>query len=293
MYSVGRGATVDRRAYKGVYVLMESVKPSPDRVNITPITPTDLTEPEVTGGYLFKRDRPGDGEDGLDAGTAGGRFWFEEPLVWVDPSEEVVAPEQARYLGGAVDAFADALADGQPYSDQIDVDAWIDHHILNTFPKNPDAFRLSGYLYKDRDGPIVAGPVWDMDRTMGCADDDRATYPTWWDATNQTSDTTPLFTFGWYEPMFADPQFSARYWARWHEVIDDTLGTEHVDEVIDEMAAELSEAAPRNFQRWNENPPRNGGFDGEVAILKDWLAQRHDWIEACLALPDPSACRGD
>jgi hypothetical protein len=76
-------------------------------------------------------------------------------------------------------------------------------------------------------------------------------------------------------------------------VIDDTLGTEHVDEVIDEMAAELSEAAPRNFQRWNENPPRDGGFDGEVALLKDWLAQRHDWIEGCLALPDPSACRGD
>jgi hypothetical protein len=36
------------------------------------------------------------------------------------------------------------------YAKYLDVDAAIDHHLLNTWPFNLDALRLSGYWYKQR-----------------------------------------------------------------------------------------------------------------------------------------------
>lgn len=299
VFAVDRGGEVEERDYQGVYTLIERIKATPDRVAVAPLGPGDIAAPEVTGGYVFKRDRLGDDENGFGAGTAGGRFYFEDPLVYVDPGEDVLAREQADYLYGAVDEFvaaltsADHTSNGVHYRELIDVDAWIDHHILNLFPKNPDALRLSSYMYKDREGPIVAGPVWDFDRTMGCTDDDRARDPTWWDPTNETTDTTPMFTYGWYEPLFDDPEFAALYWARWRELIDDPLSDAHVGAVIDEMAAELEEAAPRNYDRWGDYRPAEGSFEGEIRALKAWMSARRAWIEGCLDTSDPESCRGD
>ena len=144
------------------------------------------------------------------------------------------------------------------YSEWLDVDSFIDHHILNIFTKNPDGFRLSGYFFKEREGTLEAGPIWDFDRTMGCSSDDRAADPTWWDASNYTSDTTYYFTHGWYEGLFDDPEFRAAYWARMDELLNDPLSIEHVHEVVDRMADELAESAERNFDHWSDYPPRGG-----------------------------------
>jgi hypothetical protein len=45
-----------RGHYAGVYVLEEKVKISPNRVAIHKMKPDDNSEPNVTGGYLFKKD---------------------------------------------------------------------------------------------------------------------------------------------------------------------------------------------------------------------------------------------
>ncbi len=300
VYAVGQGEPIGEDDYQGIYVLMERITIGPDRVAITPMTEADVVSPEVTGGYLFKRDRVGDGESGFNAGTAGGTFSFADPLVYVDPDEDEIVPAQSSYLSGVIDDFAAALVaadhthEGVHYAEMIDVDAWIDNHILYLYAKNPDALRLSSHMYKDRASTIVAGPIWDFDRAMGCTSDDRASDPTWWDATNQTSDTTPMFTYGWYAALFDDPAFAEVYWPRLQVVLDDTLGDEHVDAVIDEMAAELAEAAPRNYERWSDYGPTTGSFEGEIAALKGWFAARHVWAEACLAAhpEDPRVCRG-
>ncbi len=294
------GKAVREHSYKGVYVLMERVKIAADRVDITQLGPDDRSEPEVTGGYLFKLDRPGDSETGFEAGTAGGAISYEFPFVNVDPEEAVIQREQDAYLRSTLDDVADALTapdhahDGVPYGDLLDVDAWVDHHILNMYAKNPDALRLSAYMYKDREGPIVAGPLWDLDRSMGCTDDDRSSDPTAWDATDVTTDTTAMFTYGLYGPLFDDPAFTIAYWARFAGLLDDTLSDEHVGAVIDEMAGGLGEAAARNYARWPHYPPAEGGFDAEIGALKAWTTARHAWIAACIDdhPADPRSCQG-
>lgn len=294
LYVAGGGGPVSTNNYRGVYTLIEEIERAGHRVDITAIQPEDVNEPEITGGYLFKRDRAGDGESGFEAGTGGGAFVFEYHMAWVDPEEAEIATAQQAYLDSQLNSLAGALLQpdftdpisGLHYSEIIDVDSWIDHHILNVVFKNPDSLRLSAYMYKDREGPIHAGPIWDLDRSAG-ANDSRATYPTLWDATNQTSDTTAVFTFGWYGGLFADPDFRDRYWARWRELLEGELAIENILAAIEELAEPLAEPAARNARTWGAAP-----FPGEILALRGWFESRLAWIEACIeATPDPRDCR--
>ena len=50
------GGRLSQRDYLGVYVLAEKTKRGKYRVNIEKLGPDDNTEPNVTGGYIFKKD---------------------------------------------------------------------------------------------------------------------------------------------------------------------------------------------------------------------------------------------
>lgn len=296
-----RGRAVSAGDYVGLYVLTERIERGDERVAVTELAEGDLTTPSVTGGYVFKYDRLGDGDRGFSAGDAGGTFSLTEPFVFVDPDEDVIADEQADYLADAVDSIGDALADpdgldprtGAHWSALIDVDSFIDHHILNTFPKNPDAFRLSGYFHKDREGPVVAGPIWDFDRAMGSNWDDRSQDPTWWDATNYTPDNTYVFEFGWYPALFADEGFREAWWDRYRTLLDGPLSPTELSARVDAYAVELAEAGPRDLARWPDYPAR-GTWNDEVELMRAWLIARHAWISACVDRrpDDPRSCAG-
>jgi hypothetical protein len=164
----------------------------------------------------------------------------------------------------------------------------IDHHIVNLITKNPDAFRLSGYWHKDRGGLVNAGPVWDFDRTMGCSSDGRAADPVGF---NFPGDATDFLTFGYYEGLFADPAFVDAYVARLDEVLRGPLSVANLQAMVDGHAAFLTGVvAERNFVRWADYPPRGSHAD-EVALLKQWLADRHAWLSSCVASADFRACR--
>ena len=159
------GGSISTADYIGVYAFTEKIKRDDDRVDVERLTADDIAEPEVTGGYMFKIDR-------LDPGDSGFRG-AGRTLGWVYPKEDLVAPQQSSWLSGYMDQFNSAL-NGANFRDPvrgyrafIDADLWIDHHILNVLAMNVDALRLSTYFYKARNGPVVAGPVWDFDRSMG------------------------------------------------------------------------------------------------------------------------------
>ncbi len=282
-----RGRAANEDDYLGVYVLIEEIEVDADRVAITPILATDVDEPELTGGYLFKIDRTGSGESGFYAGNAGGRFDFQQGFVAVEPAENELEREQQDYLQDHLDALGWAVDGLDGYEAILDVDSFIDHHILNLVMKNPDSFRLSGYMFQDRGGLLQAGPVWDFDRSAGSLDS-RSFDPTWWDNQNETPDCTPVFTFGWYAGLFEDPTFSARYWERFEALLQAELSAEALDAAILTLATDLDEPAARDTARWNQ-----AEFSGELAELRAWMADRHAWMSACIAVePDPRTCRG-
>ena len=58
--------------------LIEKIKRSDKRVDIEDLLPSQSTPPEVTGGYIFKKDRLDPGDVGFSTVRAGG-FAYVEP----------------------------------------------------------------------------------------------------------------------------------------------------------------------------------------------------------------------
>jgi hypothetical protein len=293
VFIAGTGESIGMDDYVGVYEVTEMITRGAHRVAVTGLDRDDTGEPALTGGYMFKEDRLGPGESGWPPPRGPtGALRFQNNMVLVDPEEVDAAAEQKAYIRAFTDDVGLAVSSpsftdpaGKHYRELIDVDATIDHHIVNLFTKNPDAFRLSGYYYKDRGGPLVAGPVWDFDRTMGCASDSRAQDPMGWGTTGGIG----FFDYGFYGGLFRDPEFAARYWERLGQLLKGPLSPEATAAWLDEVTPRLEEAAARNFARWSSYPPR-GGYQNEVKILKDWLAARAAFLNACIQREDPRSC---
>ena len=194
---------------------------------------------------------------------------------------------QLDFIRTFIDGFGQAASaanfthpsTGQHYSEFIDVDAWIDHNIINALTKNVDGLRFSAYFHKERGGRLAAGPVWDFDRSLGTPYDPRATEPEEW---NQTWNATDYFNEGWWRLLFRDPDFRSRYRARFKALLNGEFSADNLDRIVDGMASEVGDAADRNFRRWTQFPPRDNSHAAEIALLKDFLRRRVAWIKAQL-----------
>jgi hypothetical protein len=279
--------------YQGVYVLQERISRDKDRVDIDRLDSEDISEPEVSGGYILSIDRRDSGESGFrsalghpeDPAIAGPQPWFN----FIYPKEKNILPQQKDYIKGYIDDFEAALYGQQfrnpvnGYANWIDVASFIDHHILVTFTKDPDALRLSTFFHKPRNEPLKMGPIWDFDRTMGCDSDGRSSNPVGWDPPNETAQ---FFIYDWWGRLFQDPDFYQAWIDRWQTLRVNEMSKESLLNLVDTLASQVSETQDRNFDRWPENRPNGGsfsslaGWNGEIGHLQGWLERRADWIDS-------------
>lgn len=287
LYVNTNDGVLDSDDYVGVYVLIEKIKSGNDRVDIEKLEPADVSEPEIGGGYIIKNDWLEPGKGAYPASPYGWHTTSGWPtpqgnsgLSMVEPQPETITVAQFDYIKDYFQAFDDAVRgiSEEHYSSYIDVDSWVDHNILNMFSKNVDALRLSAYMYKSRDGKLCAGPIWDFDRSMDSYDDRDNAYNTW----KGTGDGTDYFGLDWWGPLFADDDFRLRYADRWFAMREGVLTAANMNSIIDSMAAELQEAQGRNFTRWSSVAPSS--WPGEIDHLKDWLANRINWIDNQMAI---------
>ena len=239
----GQGISDDE--YRGLYVLSERIKRGEDRVDLQRLTPRDNSEPKVSGGWILKRDRPGPGEDGFEAG--GLRIQF------VDPKEDDVTPEQHDWITDRINRMARSLRNPDPatgYPSIIDIDSWIDHHLLRVLTMEVDALSVSTFFYMDRDGKIHFGPIWDNDRSMGSDRDGRSDNPETWHFVENK-----LFAEPWWRDLFQDESFTQRWVDRWFELRKSTFSSENIENLIELQSNQVREAQERNFLRWREFAP--------------------------------------
>lgn len=264
--------------YFGLYVLTEKIKQGEDRVDVERLDPEDGAEPEVSGGYIVKIDRADPGDEGFFGGS--------QALKHVYPKEGEITPAQKTWLVDYLNQFNTALRGPNAadpilgYEAFIDVDSFIDHHLLNEFTKNPDHVNLSTYFNKPRNGKFRAGPVWDFDRTLGSDDDLRSADPEGWTGARRSS---------WWGGLFGDPGFERRYRARWKELREGVMSTANILGVIDSMADEIREAQARNFEKWTNLVNGTPGWQREIQQLKTWITQRVRWMDTeFLEIPEYS-----
>lgn len=270
---------VGMQNFLGFFTLIEKIDRGATRVDVSRLPASAVELPALSGGFVVRIDK------GTPDFAAGGRW-----LQFVYPNAtDMARPErkpQLDYIRAFIDGFVQAASapnfrhpsTGQHYSEFIDVDAWIDHHIINTLAKNPDGMRYSTFFHKDRDGRLAAGPVWDFDRTFGTPYDVRALEPEEW-ATWQRGGQN--FAEGWWALLFRDPVFTARYRARFTELLNGDLSADNLVGIVDALATKAGDAAGRNFQRWTQTPPWQS-HAAEIAWLQDFLRRRVAWIKGHL-----------
>ncbi len=279
-------AKLSLRDYVGVYVLVEKIKRGQDRVNIAKLKPEHQSAPEISGGYIVKRDH----DD-----SRGSRFRTSHggPYFYVYPNSRQITSEQKTWLTRYFNSFESSLygADFKDpkkgYAAYLDVDSFIDAHFLIEAAKNVDGFRYSTFLTKDRGGKLKAGPPWDWNRSFGNANYYAGGHVRGWYSSNLRPNE-----ISWHQRLQQDSAYAQRCAARWSVLREKVFDPKKISLLIDELATQLEEAQERNFKRWpilGQNVSCNyfvgESFEEEVDWLKNWITDRIAWMDGHVASP--------
>lgn len=279
--------------YYGVYTLMEQIKRGKNRVDVRKLTPVDNQFPYITGGYLFQINRTDDpGWYSLHPGLSSinTKFYYQYNY----PKANEISSQQKNYIKSVVDSFETVMqspnfADpATGYKKFINDDSFIDFFIVNEISKNPDAYRLSTYIYKDNivdGGKMHIGPVWDYDISWHNANYGNAFNEMAW-AYDIPNDDYPIPI--WWTKLMQDVNFKNKLYCRYHTLRLGVLSNTQLNQYIDQTAALLSESQIRNFRQFPiigayifPNPQTQAGatYATEVDDLKQWIVKRGTWLD--------------
>jgi len=257
--------------YNGFYLMTEQVEVDKNKLSIES---SDLAD----GGILFELesdDRINDeGIENID--------WFRvsnKNYVIKSPDSEdysvAVMNQKANYMIEYIEAFEDSI-DNNTFEDYIDVDSFIDYFIVQELTKNVDSGYSSVYSFKDKDGLLTMGPLWDFDISLGNGD---------------YFDSTPVgfHAYGynlWFTMLMDNSTFKQRYVSRYNEVVD-----LYIPELLNDLriARELTyDARVKNFTKWDilnsyvwPNPEvlvKANTVTKQDDFLENYIVERVEWL---------------
>lgn len=285
--------------YQGVYVLLEKIKRDPNRVDISKLNLDEINGDDLTGGYIIKVDKSSGNSGAGWASHYLPSYGHGQQIVfqYEYPAYDEIVKEQKLYIQNFVSAFEETLASNNfmdpvsGYRKYINVGSFIDFFIINELSKNVDAYRLSTFLYKDKDskdGRLHMGPVWDFNLGFGNADYCTGGAPTGFvlNFNSVCPNDSWLIPF-WWGKLMKDVTFKNKLYDRWTSLRAGRFQTETILSYVDSVANVLNEEAQqRNFQCWPvlgeyvwPNYFVGQTFQEEVDWLKEWITDRLDWMD--------------
>jgi hypothetical protein len=280
-----------RGDYRGVYLLVETIKNQRDRLHLRQLRERHTTLPSIAGGYIFRFEWRVTGieqELACPRGTAHCWNWLEvsDPSPWNEPQRE--------YLTAQLVALVKALHSSSPadpetgYPAYIDVASFVDQVIVHEFTRNMDAFARSQYFYKDRDTKIFAGPLWDYDLIAGVGTSGLFANLSTSGWQYESNASRIGATADWFPILIAEPAFRAALAARWRELRMGLLSDAAIQARIASLTEGLDAAAARNFERWPNlttsrisyfETPTAATWQEQVTVMQDWLIRRAAWLD--------------
>lgn len=291
LYLNTKARPLESSDYQGVYLLVETIKNQKHRLDLKQLEPEDTTLPTISGGYIFKLEwRVTSIEQELVCPDTTLYCW--DSLEIADP--EPVNAEQEAYLAGFLGQLGLALHYATPsdpetgYPALIDTASFVNQVIVHELSRNIDAYTRSQYFYKDRNGKLFAGPLWDYDVIAGVGSS--SGFPNLAIEGFQYDSVASRFssTADWFPRLIADPVFHAALVARWKELRAGVLSDAEITARITRLTEGLAAAAERNFQRWDNlttrrvgvfDTPTHATWEAQVAGMRDWLIARAAWLD--------------
>lgn len=154
----------------------------------------------------------------------------------------------------------------------------MDYFIINELCRNVDAYRLSTYLQKDRDGKLAMGPVWDFD--IGFDNGGRIPMNDWVINYNQYVSSDAWMMPCWWPRLMEDQQFRAEVKQRWQALRANALSNATLSALVSNTADYLKAngAVRRNYDKWDQGIGVN--YDQSVSDLRQFLQQRAAWMDS-------------
>lgn len=289
--------------YQGVYIFSEVIKRDANRVDIAKLNVTDITYPQVTGGYIIKTDYWDNTNSWQTSYSPIDHPGFQIHLAYDYPSPTNIVPQQQTYIQTFIYDMETALY-GPNFTDTtngyrkyISVRSFMDYFYINELARNVDGYKKSCFYHKEKDdssgtiGKLKAGPVWDFDwawKDIWDCSIFQATDGSGW--SHHINDcNTDNYSPGWMIRFLQDSSFANELNCRWTELRATILDTAYMNHYIDSMANYLNESQARHYTYWGHmgaatgtpevTPPRQS-YPEEIDSLKSWISRRVLWMDA-------------
>ena len=269
--------------YRGSYFLCDQMEVGKERLNIDEMEKTDISEPNLSGGYFLEVDGGGSFYQYTNYKTTKGISW---KLNY--PKEDDIAPEQLTYITEKFNKFESEVYSGKV--DSLDLDTYSKFFLVEEFGGDPDAVWSSCYFYKKRgDDKFYFGPIWDFD--LGFDNDQRLT------PTNEKPQFA--FTYGasagtmmdFTKTLVQQKTVMEAISKTWETVCSSGLNEKVLTDFIDQKKEEILESATLNYLKWDnfvkEKSPwgfdwgdmggfgrKKESFDEAVDRLKEYVKKR-------------------
>ncbi|KNY25278.1 CotH kinase family protein [Pseudobacteroides cellulosolvens] len=281
--------------YQGVYLLVETPEIQKNRLDIAKLKPEDITEPNITGGYLMQFNMMA-----AEAPLIKGNGWSDLELT--EPQD--ANSQQIAWITNYIQKTHNAIHSTNPsnattgYPAYIDVDSFVNFIITNELAREADSYMRSTRIYKDRDKKLMAGPLWDYDLGYDCfvmggfgggfGGGTTSTIEGWQFQPMAMFPGMGGTTCDWYYTLMKDTSFQSKISARWQELRRGPLSNANLSARVKQLSSPLNNAAKRNFQKWNIlNTSQIGGFgtqttqtwEQQLTILENFLLKRAAWLD--------------
>lgn len=244
----------------------------------------DLKEPEnITGGYLIELNH--------EMWDEVSGFKTRQGVAFNVKSPEWCGDSAMKYISEYYQAFEDAVyatddtgaytgyntGTGKYFYEYVDMASLVKVFLLQELALNCDGFISSVYFYKDADGIMYAGPIWDQDMTFG----------TGWNKTNGAEIVDYHYLA---EALIRIPAFEAAvkeyYTNTFASEVRDLLGS---NGTIARQYALLKDNAAMNYTIWDYIRIGNPEMEGHIwpgASYQGVVDEMTTWIENRLANMD-------
>lgn len=244
----------------------------------------DLKEPEnITGGYLIELNH--------EMWDEVSGFKTRQGVAFNVKSPEWCGNAAMKYISEYYQAFEDAVyatddtgaytgyntGTGKYFYEYVDMDSLVKVFLLQELALNCDGFISSVYFYKDADGMMYAGPIWDQDMTFG----------TGWNKTNGAEIVDYHYLA---KALIRIPAFEAAvkeyYTNTFASEVRDLLGS---NGTIARQYALLKDNAAMNYTIWDYiriGNPEEAGHIWQGASYQGVVDEMTTWIENRLANMD-------
>ena len=286
--------------YLGTYYISELVDADENRVDIKKLkknTTEETGENNISGGYLISlyndsqdSDEPRNAVFKTDGGI---EYYIRAPEYEGNDSSELTEGQnkQREYISRYIQHIEDLITEPDAIDEAahneiaglLDLTSAADYWLIQEFTKNGDAYITgSTYLYKDRDGKLCFGPLWDFDGGLGSQNDET-------DNIADYEENTEGFNYTWFswiaELREKDPLFTEFIKERWLVMNGKLEELTKDNGVIDQFRDEVAASQVKNGQIWPDDVFVAEDAEKYSLVIekqKKWIDQRREWFNSNL-----------